>query len=152
MQINTPISLEELSNYILNKCYPVGSLYWTDNPVNPSTLLGGGQWTQIKDKFILAAGDTYKKGQTGGEATHALTIDEMPAHKHQQYVDFINVAYAQSYDEAGNIWSSPLMNRDFNGNENYWNGNQWSMNSNGGNQPHNNMPPYEVFYCWKRVQ
>lgn len=42
MQTNTPISLEELSNYILNKCYPVGSLYWTDNPVNPSTLLGGG--------------------------------------------------------------------------------------------------------------
>lgn len=54
----------------------------------------GGQWEQVKDVFILAAGDTYKKGQTGGEATHVLTVDEMPAHKHQQYVDFINVAYA----------------------------------------------------------
>ena len=45
MQTNTPISLEELSNYILNKCYPVGTYYWTDNPVNPSTLLGGAVGT-----------------------------------------------------------------------------------------------------------
>lgn len=123
-----------------------------DGKRRKSRLFIGGGWTQIKDKFILAAGDTYKKGQTGGEATHVLTVDEMPAHKHQQYVDFINVSYAHSYDEAGNTWSSPLMNKDFNNNENYWNGNQWSMNSNGGNKPHNNMPPYEVFYCWKRVQ
>lgn len=75
----------------------------------------------------------------------------MPAHKHQQYLDFVNVAYANVQNPSGNQWSSPLMNKDFAGNENYWNGNQWSMNSNGGNQPHNNMPPYIAFYCYKRV-
>lgn len=43
----------------------------------------GGTWEQIKDTFILAAGDTYKAGTTGGEATHILTTDEMPAHNHE---------------------------------------------------------------------
>ena len=42
MQTNTPISLEELSNFILNKWYPIGSLYWTEKEENPTSLLGGG--------------------------------------------------------------------------------------------------------------
>nr|DAY69279.1 MAG TPA: protein of unknown function DUF859 [Caudoviricetes sp.] len=54
MQTNTPISLEELSNYILNKCYPVGTYYWTDNPANPSTLLGGGAVGTSKRCFHIS--------------------------------------------------------------------------------------------------
>lgn len=42
MLTSNPISIQELDEYILNKCYPVGTYYWTDNPANPSTLLGGG--------------------------------------------------------------------------------------------------------------
>ena len=55
-----------------------------------------GGWTQIKDKFILAAGDTYKKGQTGGEASHTLTVGEMPIHQHD-YRLFSTVG-STSYD------------------------------------------------------
>ena len=35
-----------------------------------------GTWEQIKDVFLLAAGDTYSAGSTGGEATHTLTVAE----------------------------------------------------------------------------
>lgn len=61
--------------------YPIGSIYMSVNNVNPSTVFGG-TWEQIKDKFLLACGDTYNNGATGGEATHTLTSDEIPSHNH----------------------------------------------------------------------
>lgn len=62
--------------------HPVGSLYWTSSTENPATTFGGGTWVQIKDKFILSAGDTYSNGGTGGSATVTLTSDQIPSHKH----------------------------------------------------------------------
>lgn len=62
--------------------HPVGSLYWTSVNENPATTFGGGTWEQIKDKFILAAGDTYSQGSTGGSATVTLTSAQMPVHTH----------------------------------------------------------------------
>lgn len=61
--------------------HPVGSLYWSSKNTNPGTLFGG-TWTQIKDKFILAAGDTYSNGATGGAAAITLTAANMPSHTH----------------------------------------------------------------------
>jgi microcystin-dependent protein len=61
--------------------YPVGSIYMSVNNVNPSTMFGG-TWEQIKDKFLLACGDTYNNGATGGEANHTLTSNEIPSHNH----------------------------------------------------------------------
>ena len=62
--------------------HPVGSLYWTSSSDNPATTFGGGTWEQIKDRFILAAGDIYTVGATGGSATVTLTTEQMPVHKH----------------------------------------------------------------------
>jgi microcystin-dependent protein len=65
--------------------FPVGSLYWTGKAPNDGgdpNVLFGGTWVQIKDRFILAAGDTYTNGATGGEATVTLTTNEMPSHSH----------------------------------------------------------------------
>lgn len=66
---------------LLNFCYPIGSLYWSSSPTNPAELFGG-TWTQIKDRFILTAGDTYANGATGGSATVKLTVSNLPAHSH----------------------------------------------------------------------
>ena len=52
------------------------------NSVDPQTLFSGTTWVQIKDKFLIAAGDSYTVGTDGGAATHTLTTDEMPAHTH----------------------------------------------------------------------
>ena len=66
---------------MLDNVWPVGSIYMSVNSTNPGTLFGG-TWQRLKDRFLLGAGDTYAAGSQGGEATHTLTIDEMPAHSH----------------------------------------------------------------------
>lgn len=68
---------------IIDMIYPVGSIYISANETSPSALFGG-TWEQIKDKFLLSAGDTYGAGTTGGEAAVKLTAAQsgIPAHSH----------------------------------------------------------------------
>lgn len=66
---------------IVDLIYPVGSIYMNVNSTSPATLFGG-TWEQLKDRFLLGAGDTYTEGDTGGSANHTLTTDEMPSHNH----------------------------------------------------------------------
>lgn len=66
---------------IVDKIYPIGSIYMSVNNVNPSNLFGGG-WEQIKDKFILSAGDTYEAGNTGGASSVTLATANLPSHNH----------------------------------------------------------------------
>ncbi len=63
--INEKLTLEG----ILDKIYPVGSVYMSISSTDPGDLFGG-TWERIKDKFLLSAGDIYSAGATGGSATH----------------------------------------------------------------------------------
>ena len=117
--------------------YPVGAVVIFGNNTNPNDIYIG-KWVQLKDVFILACGDKYKCGDTGGEETHTLTVNEMPAHNH--YMQLPTGTYAGSYNnvcKTGNYVDN------------------WNMQSNmstaGGSGPHNNMPPYVAKYCWERV-
>ncbi len=69
------------SNFLL-AAHPVGSIYQTISPENPSVTFGGGTWERIEGKFIMGASDTYPAGSTGGSATHTQTEDELVKHKH----------------------------------------------------------------------
>ena len=67
---------------LMKLIYPVGSLYWSSKSTNPGTLFGG-TWVQIKDKFVLACGDTYTSvGATGGASSVTLSVSNMPSHNH----------------------------------------------------------------------
>lgn len=71
--------------YIALLMYPVGSIYWTSKAPNNGgdpNVLFGGTWVRIKDRFVIAAGDTYTNGNTGGSATKTLTTNNMPSHSH----------------------------------------------------------------------
>lgn len=122
---------------LLDLTHPVGSYYWSDDPTSPEILFGG-TWAQIKDKFILAAGDTYSAGTTGGAATHTLTVDEMPSHRHS--LNGVPTAKDTSGYEAARsaTFSQQATGLGYTSYE-------------GGGQAHNNMPPYMVAYCWKRI-
>ena len=141
---------------IINIVYPVGSIYMSVNSTSPASLFGG-TWERIKDRFLLASGDAYKAGSTGGEATHTLTINEMPAHEHTVKVRI------QGYDGWDNYTSKGYGVMFKSGQDAIgYHGPNYTAHSavvtadsntgnSGGSKPHNNMPPYQAVYMWKRV-
>lgn len=126
------------------KAYPIGSIYVTVDETVPSELLGFGTWEQIKDTFLLAAGDNYNGGDVGGDAEHTLTVDEMPKHTHKFAYGVENatatktmlVLPGDSFESASSAWNSTQ--QDF-------------ILESGKGEPHNNMPPYLAVYVWKRT-
>lgn len=56
-------------NEMLSSIYPVGSIYMSMNSTSPATLFGGS-WVQLKDRFLIGAGNTYYAGGQGGNASH----------------------------------------------------------------------------------
>lgn len=103
-----------------------------------------GTWEQIKDVFLLAAGDSYEAGSTGGEATHTLTVAELATHSHDIIAD--GNAKRVGYN-SGNEGNYVQNNYTDTGNV----GNQYVTDEVGGNQAHNNMPPYLTVYMWRRI-
>ena len=137
--------------------HPVGSLYISNDPTSPASFIGG-TWEQIKDRFILAAGDTYAAGSTGGEATHThdyrliynalygaiVGLDEdlirsfdyaTSTYKTSQVIAYTsevkkNKGIMGEYEDATNI---SLMRNDAKTNT------------------ASTMPPYTAMYVWKRI-
>lgn len=67
---------------LLNKVYPVGSIYMSAVNISPASFLGG-TWQAIEQgRMLMAAGSSWQAGTTGGAAYHTLTVQEMPAHDH----------------------------------------------------------------------
>lgn len=125
----------------INSLIPaVGEIYITMSDEDPS-LRFGGTWERIKDRFLLASGDLYNAGSTGGESEHALTIDEIPSHVHGFQRHMLN-----RYDDGENTGESGygVSNKTI---DIY----SALTTAVGGGQPHNNIPPYLAVYVWKRV-
>lgn len=115
--------------------YPVGSIYMSISATSPASLFGG-TWESIGGRFLLGADATYAAGSTGGEATHKLTVSEMPSHYHDITTRTVAGDYQGHLATTGNTTSTI--------------GNARTEKS-GDSQPHNNMPPYLAVYMWKRT-
>lgn len=119
---------------ILDWVYPVGSLYWSKKSTDPATLFGG-TWTRIKDKFILAAGDSYAQGATGGASTVALTTAQLPAHNHSGSTQDAGWhGHSASSNSTGGHTHTLRMNGGEGGNNepsiSSSGGNDWNINAN----------------------
>ena len=135
--------------------FPVGfgGFFQTD----PNTIYSGTTWQQKKDVFILAAGDTYPAGSTGGEAQHQLTNREMPSHVHNVKVRVQGYEGWETYKSSG-YGVMFKYGADATG----YHGPNYSAHSaevtadaktdySGGSQPHNNMPPFYSMPFWIRT-
>ena len=126
---------------IFNKVYPVGSIYMTTEGISPAEKIGGA-WEQIKDRFLLGSG-TATLGATGGEATHTLTINEMPSHNHSR------LTHPQGWAE-NNLNGAEILTRKQNSGATAAITKAYEGYT-GGGAAHNNMPPYFVVCMWRRL-
>lgn len=130
----------DASSLILQCVYPVGAVYISSKDTSPASFLGG-TWEQIKDVFLLAAGDTYALGTTGGEAAVRLTVDQLPAHTHR-YTSASLVTPERQYSEdvlsLGGRYDTDCYDMT-------------DRHYVGGGKAHNNLPPYKARHVWKRV-
>jgi microcystin-dependent protein len=86
------ISIQGGGSDVVDLIYPVGSIYMSVNNVNPATLFGG-EWEQIKDKFLLSSGDVYTNGVTGGSADAVVV-----SHTHSQTNHTHGMAHTHSHN------------------------------------------------------
>lgn len=129
---------------MVDMVYPVGSIYMSVNSTSPSTLFGG-TWVQLTDTFLYATSttaDTNSTTATDGEATHTLTISEMPRHNHSATLNLRYLNNSATASESAHVtaWSNKWDTQLSNG----------SVDK-GEGQAHNNMPPYMKVYMWKRT-
>lgn len=163
------VGLQRVWSKVLDKTHPVGSLYWSSDPTNPGSLFGG-TWVQIKDKFILAAGDKYKNGATGGSAdavvishTHSIpalsgTAASAGAHTHKIHWPGWSALWinSQGNNPFGNVYNgSTGVTYDTTSAGAHTHSvttNASTTGSQGVSGIGKNMPPYETYYCWKRTK
>lgn len=143
---------------LIDWIYPVGHVMITVNPYNdPNKIFKTHSWIRFAQGKTLVGVDPsdvdFKTAEkTGGEKKHTLTESEMPAHYHNlQHTGNTSVMYVKGNVGSGNEYAMTL-----NGESQYgagdmpWGGRLRGEPS-GGNQSHNNMPPYITVYFWRRV-
>ncbi|MBE6797413.1 MAG: hypothetical protein E7531_03640 [Ruminococcaceae bacterium] len=150
----TQVAVEAALSEAKLAAHPVGSYYFSAEATDPSILFGG-EWLRIKDRFILAAGDTYTVGETGGEAEVTLTEGQLP--------NITGIIANVTTQTAGGVTCRGVFSPRAEGAGNkmlYGGGTQATTTAEntdeiqmsfGEDQPHNNMPPYIVAYCWQRI-
>lgn len=141
---------------------PVGKLWASDDPTSPASIVGG-TWERVKDRFILAAGDTYAAGSTGGSVTHQ---HDYIVHYNERFGMLVNAIgewalTAMRYNESNQFSLNPSVKTTFDGNSATINQNitsastesnrTTSYNATGSTSYQSNLPPYQVFYVWQRV-
>ena len=128
--------------------HPVGSLYLNaSNATNPATLLGFGTWTALgAGRMLIGVGSgtdsrgeakSFAAGATGGEYNHLLTVPELPSHNHTTPQGSVTPPAPGNYASGDDTTSTAFANP--------------AGGNTGGDQAHNNLPPYLAVYMWVRT-
>lgn len=129
---------------IADVIYPVNSIFFSTDNVNPSTRMSGTTWEQVAEgKFVAGVGTgtdnngsihTVTAGDTDtvGEYDHTLTVQELASHSH--------TLLGGGFDGSSGAEPGSKRTRELG-----------QTDTEGGNQPHNNIPPTFGMYIWKRT-
>lgn len=134
--------IKQVVNSLANLFFPIKKIVIFNDNNDYSNYLGF-TWERIASGKVLVGVDTTDTdfntiGKTGGEKKHTLTIDEMPNHDHKLY----NTGGSSGRFDISKSWSATMSEEGTRG---------ASIGYEGGNQPHNNLQPYQVVAYWQRV-
>ena len=155
---NDITDLKTLSTKALfDRMYPTGSIYMSFTKQPPPF----GQWELLEEGYFLQS-TTTTSGEKGGTTTHThstadhtLTIDEIPAHDHNQR-SYLHIVQNDSLQTS--VGWDPYEYGIWTGND-YRNKYTAATTNTGGGQAHNhgdtgessNIPPYIKCYMYKRT-
>ena len=104
--------------------------------------VNGRKTPDLRDRFVPGAGGGYAVGAKGGEASHQLTVAELPSHNH---------SYSFKGADLDLSWKDH--NYFYNQSEKYsGNSNVAYTDNTGGDKPHENRPPYYALCYIMRVR
>ena len=168
-KLNNDMELRVKRADLVNLIYPVGSIYMSVNNVSPSVFLGG-EWEALANgRTLIAANEEYPAGTTGGEASHTLTVDEMPSHAHTRgtmnitggglwndsstYKDFGTRLTGAFYARGTNKWGNGSTVDEDNSTVEFDASRSWTGETSyvGSGAAHNVMQPYMAVYMWRRT-
>lgn len=164
--INDAITFDKIAQGVLDKIYPIGSIYSNaDDNTNPNTLLGFGTWDPFGEGKVIigidstdpdfdVVGSGTNTNGTTGEKTHTLDLDEMPSHRHGG----IQPSGSSGGNTNGFDVDNPINGADTDAWQKFtkYAGGAGStadgvLTSASATQAHNNLQPYTVVYMWKRI-
>lgn len=134
-----------------DEIYPVGSIYLSVNKTSPAELFGG-TWEQLKDKFLLGAGDTYTNGATGGNENHSHALNNGYAMTCPAWLEpggnkvvwnAKQTPFTANTMIAGSYWNDPTDGTSVSS--------YWATSLGGSTDTSDSKPPYLVVYMWKRT-
>lgn len=119
---------------ILDAFMPVGYILTLYSHADPNTMYPGTTWVRITNRFLWACDASGEIGTVGGEKNHILTINELPVHTHGAVYSG-NVEGTKTHAWLASGGSSMA----------------YGTIEAGGDQAHNNMPPYIQVSIWRRT-
>ena len=130
-----------------NLIYPVGSIYMSVNPTNPSELFPQTAWMEWGQGRVPVGVDPSQAEfnaaeKIGGSKTVTLTVDQMPRHTH-------NVPKPEWYGVTSELDTGFGLLRTKNPNKDGSDG--FVSASAGGGKAHSNLQPYITCYMWVRT-
>ena len=136
--------IEAITLAILNRAYPVGSLFITRDGRNPSVILGFGSWARIKGRYIVGVDEADPNFASNnlllGSATQTLTADQLTPHTHginfqQLNSNGTNGSGRLATGNEGPEGTIPNIDTEVTGN----------------GQPFSILPPSVTRYVWERI-
>lgn len=131
----------------LNKnMFPIGYRMFVNNDKDYSNHLGF-TWQKVAKGRVLVGKDEDDVdfnaiGKVSGEKQHKLTIAEIPSHNHDLLTKANWTTIGSTY---GELARAPAINGNVERKEGDF------IFAAGGDQPHNNLQPYEVVNIWERI-
>lgn len=144
----------KMFNNLLYNSQPIGFIKFTANNINPGNYIPNTTWQLVSGGYFVAgvgAGTdknsttvTFNAGVDSnnlniGEASHILTVSELPSHTHTAtQTQETNASVAGLYTESANAPSSSGIAAR-------------TSTTTGSSVAHNNIPPFYGLYAWERI-